>query len=109
MKVSPSRFGAAMLGCAAAIVFSAGVASAAPWDPHLPDYTKNFCPGGHGVACDGQKYPDGSYWHQWGSNEYGWHYDCVSGNEPFPALLPPGGCDGAIPPAPAPPPAGAPA
>jgi hypothetical protein len=54
-----------MLGAAAAIVFSAAVASADPPDPHKPDITKSYCPGGQwgfgslGV-CDGEKYPDGS-------------------------------------------------
>ncbi|MGH3562118.1 MAG: hypothetical protein ACRDTN_10080 [Mycobacterium sp.] len=82
-------------------------------DPHQPDLTKNFCPGGQwGVGrlrvCDGEKYPDGSYWHQWmgGNRLVGptWNYDCVgdSGNNVMPGPPPPGGCDGAIPPEPPP-------
>jgi hypothetical protein len=89
--------------------------------PHQPDLTQNYCPGGQWSSgwgtgyyvqvCDGEKYPDGSYWHQWmhdpGYNMYTvthgpeWHHDCVgdSGNNVFPAPPPPGGCAGAIPPA----------
>jgi hypothetical protein len=107
MKLKIPRLCAAMLG-AAAIVSSAAVASADPPDPHMPDMTKSYCEGGQwgwgslGV-CDGEKYPDGSYWHQWmKTNNIGgpkWYYDCVgdSGNNTFPASPPPGGCDGAIP------------
>ena len=53
------------------------------------------------AVCDGEKYPDGSFWHQWmktwmtGPQFY---YDCVGGDEPLPGPPPPGGCDGAIPP-----------
>ncbi|TDH55548.1 hypothetical protein E2F47_09995 [Mycobacterium eburneum] len=131
MKVRVARLGAAVLGCAAVMVSCAAVASADPPDPqpdpHRPDLTQNYCPGGqwntgfgtgyYVEVCDGEKYPDGSYWHQWkhdpSSNGYirtwatpDWHYDCVgdSGNNAFPAAPPPGGCDGAIPPAPAAPP-----
>jgi hypothetical protein len=122
MKSKVTRLGAAILGCAAALVFSTAVASADPPDPHRPDLTQNYCPGGQwnaGVGtgyavevCDGEKYPDGSYWHQWerlpytdyyygGSRAPEWHHDCVSdsGNNAFPAPPPPGGCAGAIPPA----------
>lgn len=97
--------------CAATAVLSAPSASAGAPDPHQPDLTKNFCPGGQfGFGrlrvCDGEKYPDGSYWHQWmgGNGLVGptWNYDCVgdSGNNVFPGPPPPGGCDGAIPPEP---------
>ena len=112
-----------MLGCAAALVFSTAVASADPPapqpDPHLPDLADNYCPGaqwtfggqwvdnngnGQHQVCDGVLYPDGSYWHEWTWDHgfYGkeWHHDCVSGSSAFPAPPPPGGCDGAIPPAP---------
>ncbi|OBJ00992.1 hypothetical protein A5659_24390 [Mycobacterium sp. 1165196.3] len=108
MRFKAAGHGAAILSCAAALVFSAPVAGAdppGPADPHQPDITKGFCPGdrwGYGklAVCDGDKYPDGSYWHQWmktwltGPQFY---YDCVSGDEPLPAPPPPGGCDGAIP------------
>lgn len=57
-------------------------------------------------VCDGARYPDGSFWHQWVDSGYvgigvTYHYDCVGGNEPLPGPPPPGGCDGAIPPGPA--------
>ncbi|MBS9534606.1 hypothetical protein KIH27_13515 [Mycobacterium sp. M1] len=113
----------ALIGCVAATVVPSAPAFADPPDPHQPEMTRNFCPGGQwGFGrlriCDGEKYADGSYWHQWMSDG-GWggptfHYDCVgdSGNNVMPAPPPPGGCDGAIPPEPppdAPPPAGEPA
>ena len=108
MKWKPGRYGAVILGCSAAFTFApavAGVAGADPVDPHSPDMTKGFCPGGRWgwgnlAVCDGEKYPDGSYWHQWmktwmvGPQFY---YDCVSGDEPMPGPPPPGGCGGAIP------------
>ncbi|WP_204080727.1 hypothetical protein [Mycobacterium riyadhense] len=105
MMLKLTRLGAAILGCAAALVFSGAVASADPPDPHQPDMTKGWCPGGRWgwgnlAVCDGEKYPDGSYWHQWmktwvvGPQFY---YDCVSGDEPLPGPPPPGGCGGAIP------------
>jgi hypothetical protein len=121
MKVRLSHFGVAVLGCAVAIVSSAAVASADPPDPqpdpHQPDLMNNYCPGGQWTygslvsvdggsgqrkMCDGEQYPDGSYWHEW-TWEHGvfgteWHHDCVSGSSAFPAPPPPGGCDGAIPP-----------
>lgn len=115
MKLKLLRLCGAMLGAAAVMVSSAAVATADPPDPHKPDMTKSYCPGGqwgfgHLGVCDGEKYPDGSYWHQWMKTYIGgpkWYYDCVgdSGNNTFPAPPPPGGCDGAIPPAPPAPPA----
>jgi hypothetical protein len=122
MKVRLARLDSAVLGCVAAIVSCAAVASADPQDPHQPDLTQNYCPGGQWNAgwgtrynvqvCDGEKYPDGSYWHQWvhDPSDNGhlltwagpeWHHDCVgdNGNNAFPAPPPPGGCAGAIPPA----------
>lgn len=113
------------IGCAAAILAWAPIAAADPPDPHQPEMTRNYCPGGQWGfgrirVCDGEKYADGSYWHQWMS-EGGWggpnfHYDCVgdSGNNVMPAPPPPGGCEGAIPAeppsseTPAPPPPGEP-
>ncbi|ACC42250.1 MULTISPECIES: hypothetical protein [Mycobacterium ulcerans group] len=113
MMLKLSRLGAAILGGVAALMFSTAVATADPPDPHQPDMTKGYCPGGRWgwgelAVCDGEKYPDGSFWHQWmrtymtGPQFY---YDCVGGDEPLPGPPPPGGCDGAIPPADAPPPA----
>ena len=113
MKLKLLRLCVALLGAAAASVSSAAVASADPPDPHMPDMTKSYCEGGQwgwgslGV-CDGEKYPDGSYWHQWMKTYIAgpkWYYDCVGGDEPLPGPPPPGGCDGAIPPAPPAPPA----
>ena len=114
MKLRLASLVAAVLGCVMAIVSSAVVSADAP-DPHQPDLARNYCPGGQWNAfytqvCDGQKYPDGSYWHQWvrDPSEGGrilvttgpqWHHDCVgdSGNNVLPAPPPPGGCAGAIP------------
>ncbi len=100
---------------AGAALVSAGVANADPppgppgqsvFDPHVPNTAEGWCPGG-GVGgfsgfgyCDGDRYPDGSYWHQ------------VRGKAPFagsvltltcvdddgsavPPLGPPSGCGGA--------------
>jgi hypothetical protein len=118
MKVTLSRFGAAVLGCAAAIVACGTVANADTPDPHQPNLAQNYCLGGQWTygslvrvdggsgqrrMCDGEQYPDGSYWHEW-TWEHGvfgteWHHDCVSGSSAFPAAPPSGGCAGAIPPA----------
>ena len=85
MKSKITRLGAAILGCVAAFMFSTAVASADPPDPHKPDMTKGYCPGGRWgwgelAVCDGEKYPDGSYWHQWTKTYIAgpkWYYDCV--------------------------------
>lgn len=48
----------------------------------------------------GEKYPDGSFWHQWMQTWFTgpqFYFDCVSGGEPLPGPPPPGGCGGAIP------------
>lgn len=83
MKSKLSRIGSALMGSTAALMVSAGVATADPPDPHLPNITRNWCEGARmwGYICDGAQYPDGSYWHQW-EDSYMYHYDCVSGNEP---------------------------
>ncbi|MDD4868261.1 MAG: hypothetical protein PHQ28_14445 [Mycobacterium sp.] len=58
---------AALAACAA--VALAAAARAAP-DPHMPDPLRGYCPGGGagnvlmGGWCDGEHYPDGSYWHK---------------------------------------------
>lgn len=48
-----------------------GPAPLAPWDdPHHPNVSQGFCPGGGAQLlngkgwCDGVDYPDGSFWHQ---------------------------------------------
>ena len=105
------RFGTAVFGLTLMVLLApfAHADPQNPQDPHQPDLPKNYCPGGQWGfgrtrVCDGDKYPDGSYWHQWmGGNGWSgptWRYDCVgdSGNNIFPAPPPPGGCDGAIPP-----------
>lgn len=51
-------------------------ASAEGPDPHVPNGSALWCQGGMGnVAmipyCDGQHYPDGSFWHQTASNPFG--------------------------------------
>ncbi len=103
------------VGLLAASPAAADPPGPAPTDPRLPDITRNWCPGGQfgdragymggGGAlhvCDGERYPDGSFWHQWVDDNYvgigtTYHYDCVSGGEPLPGPPPPGGCGGAIP------------
>lgn len=103
MRFTFAHHSVAILGCAAAVMLCAPIAGADPPDPHQPDMTKGYCPGGRWgwgnlAVCDGEKYPDGSYWHQWmktwmvGPQFY---YDCVSGDEPMPGPPPPGGCNGA--------------
>ncbi len=87
------------------------VASAEPppgQDPHMPNVTIGYCPGGQGGFmtakwCDGEKYPDGSYWHQliMTSSLAGpvFQLDCVvfnPENGPIPQPAPPGGCGGAV-------------
>lgn len=118
MRVPLSRFGAAALGCAAAIVSCVAVTHADPPDPHQPDLAQNYCPGGQWTygslvsvdggsgqrrMCDGQQYPMGRTGTSGrGSTACsGWNgtTDCVSGSSAFPAPPPPGGCAGAIPPA----------
>jgi len=70
-----------------------------PFDPHVPNVSVRNCPGGNGGFifgfCDGERYPDGSYWHQvfTAGNFSPISYDCViEGGAP----APPGGCDGAV-------------
>lgn len=91
------RLGAVLASCVAALALSAQVARAdPPEDPHKPDMTKGYCPGGRWgwgnlAVCDGEKYPDGSFWHQWMKS---WmtgpqfYYDCVGGDEPLPGPPP---------------------
>ena len=46
MKFKITRVGVAILGCAAVLVSSTTFAGADPPDPHKPDMTKGYCPGG---------------------------------------------------------------
>ena len=103
---------AAISSFAAALAVSTAIAGADPPDPHQPDMTKGVCPGGRWgygnlAVCDGEKYPDGSFWHQWMKTwmvGLQFYYDCVGGDEPLPGPPSPSGCDGTIPPdQPAPP------
>lgn len=90
-----------------AALVSAPSAIATPGDPHMPNIAAGNCPGGRGGLprfwfCDGVRYSDGSFWHQWGS----WagrlgitrgHLACVVDNgTPLPPPAPPGGCGGAV-------------
>ncbi len=73
-------------------------------DPHLPNLQFGYCPGGQGGFssyqwCDGQQYPDGSFWHQFLDATIGQHFtlNCVVNNgSPLPPPAPPGGCGGAV-------------
>lgn len=80
-------------------------------DPHLPDPLHDHCAGGRAGSlmsdgyCDGQHYPDGSYWHavQYGAatveHPGGWMAlpkECVVDDGSGIRPAPPGGCDGAV-------------
>lgn len=64
-------------GIAAAVAIGGGPTAAA--DPHIPNPSTGECAGGSMGSpiwmgfCDGERYPDGSYWHtrQWGIPLYG--------------------------------------
>lgn len=76
-------------------------------DPHTPNLTTGYCPGGRGgilaVAwCNGVEYPDGSYWHNVAMTggtfaTPRFEMNCVI-NDAFPSgtPAPPGGCNGAV-------------
>jgi len=90
----------------AASMFGAGIAHAdpPPWsDPHFPDPMHHSCAGGMGGFivgfCDGEHYPDGTYWHMLSGSGWGSTPECMLDNAPAPV----GGCGGAVktePPAP---------
>lgn len=78
------------------------VGNAAPpgLDPHFPNQQYSHCPGGWawwgGGYCDGEHYPDGTYWHQLTYMGIG-RVDCVIDNgDAIPPLAPAGGCGGAV-------------
>lgn len=102
-------------GIAAAVAIGGGPTAAA--DPHIPNPSTGECAGGSMGSpiwmgfCDGERYPDGSYWHtrQWGIPLYGNPNglagtnggpngaECVIDNgTPVPPPAPPGGCGGAV-------------
>lgn len=76
-------------------------------DPHMPNLSIGYCPGGRGgilaVAwCNGEKYPDGSYWHNVAMTggtfaTPRFEMNCVI-DDAFPSgtPAPPGGCGGAV-------------
>ena len=94
---------AAGILAAAQLVGSVPITHAGPPgtdDPHTPNPEYNYCPGGGSgdpgsYWCDGEPYPDGSFWHMF-KRAHTWHAYCVvdKGN-PVPPPAPPGGCDGA--------------
>jgi hypothetical protein len=102
---------AAVTAAIAACLALAAPAHADP-DPHMPDPSNNYCPGGGAGSmiymgyCDGVPYPDGSYWHhiQYGIPMVGHPagllspgMQCVVNNgSPIPPPAPPGGCGGAV-------------
>lgn len=92
---------------AGSALFGAPTAHADP-DPHIPDPQTSYCPGG-GMGsmiwygyCDGEHYPDGTYWHwfQQGiptighpAGLLGQPMECVVDNgTPMPPPAPPDGC-----------------
>lgn len=71
-----------------------------PWnDPHYPDRQHGSCAGGRGgwivYWCDGEHYPDGTYWHQvFNAGADAVKPQCVrQGDGPTPEPAP-GGCGG---------------
>jgi hypothetical protein len=74
-------------------------------DPKIPDPIMFWCMGGGSGNlllgqpgyCDGERYPDGSYWHVVNAPVVRMRMDCVIDNgSPLPPLAPPGGCGGAV-------------
>jgi hypothetical protein len=74
-------------------------------DPKIPDPIMFWCMGGGAGNlllgqpgyCDGEHYPDGSYWHVINAPVVRMRMDCVIDNgSPLPPLAPPGGCGGAV-------------
>ena len=74
-------------------------------DPRIPNPIMFWCMGGGAGNlllgqpgyCDGEHYPDGSYWHVINAPVVRMRMDCVIDNgSPLPPLAPPGGCGGAV-------------
>lgn len=65
-----------IVGAIGALVLGQGIGYADGPDPHMPNGAALWCQGGIGnVAmipyCDGQHYPDGSFWHQTAASPFG--------------------------------------
>lgn len=77
-------------------------ATADPPDPHIPNMQANYCPGGQNGSyerswCDGQLYPDDSYWRQELNVIFipKFSLTCLlDPGSPFPRPAPPGACGG---------------
>lgn len=93
-------------GAVAAVTVPAAQASPPPGfdDPHIPNMMMGNCLGGKGGLgsisyCDGERYADGSYWHQLLMMQ-GWlgptvTMNCVVDNgSPIPPAAPAGACGG---------------
>jgi hypothetical protein len=105
VKVIRVRLFAAVAATAATTFLFAGTAHADP--SHKPNLTTSDCPGGKGgilaVAwCNGEKFPDGSYWHNVAMTggtfaTPRFEMNCVI-DDAFPSgtPAPPGGCGGAV-------------
>lgn len=101
----PAYVALGTLWLAFALLFTAPLAFGDPvpngMDPHVPNFGIRYCPGGKGgfavFWCDGEHYPDGTYWHQtMGYTSPIGTLTCVADNDsPMPPIAPPGGCGGA--------------
>jgi len=83
-------------------LLGAPLTHATPLDPHIPSIAQGNCPGVRGgfgmFYCDGEHYPDGTYWHQivdYNSAASGSMTCVVDNGSILPPLAPPGGCGGA--------------
>ena len=103
-KTRTKLFAAAAVLTSTTLLFS-GTAHADP--SHKPNLTTGDCPGGKGgilaVAwCNGEKFPDGSYWHNVAMTggtfaTPRFEMNCVIDNAfPSGTPAPPGGCGGAV-------------
>ena len=98
-------FVATLVSVSSAALLSVGLAHADP--SQKPNLTTGDCPGGKGgilaVAwCNGEKFPDGSYWHNVAMTGGTFatpvfQMNCVI-DDAFPSgtRAPPGGCGGAV-------------
>lgn len=115
--VAAILWAAVMLGAFWAFTSASPEASADPADPHQPNWSIGWCPGGGSISmnanalpniggmyghCDGVPYPDGSYLHQVPQNNglsgFGVTVQTFCRVNPGSFWSPPagpGGCDGA--------------